>query len=114
MKFPRQEYWSGLPFPVPGDLPSRGSKPPSPSLASGFFTTEPPGKPNFTPIKVLLPAKIILLPLIKEQEEIPACLLPPFLSFSFLPDSPTTLDGHARTLDNKNPLSLRLPPEDIL
>ena len=39
---PRQEYWSGLPFPSPGDLPKPGIKP---ALAGGFFTTEPPGKP---------------------------------------------------------------------
>ena len=39
----RQEYRSGLPFP-PGDLPDPGIKPTSPTLAGGFFTTEPPGK----------------------------------------------------------------------
>ena len=44
--FPRQEYWSGLPFPSPGDLPSPGVKPESPALAGGFFTTKPPGKPG--------------------------------------------------------------------
>ena len=40
--FPRQEYWSGLPFPTPGDLPDPGIKPTSletPALAGGFFTT---------------------------------------------------------------------------
>ena len=45
--FPRQEYWSGLPFPPPGDLLDPGIKPVSlvsPALAGGFFTTEPPGK----------------------------------------------------------------------
>ena len=41
----RQEYWSGLPFPSPGDLPDPGIEPVSPALAGGFFTTEPPGKP---------------------------------------------------------------------
>ena len=45
MGFPRQEYWSGLPFPSPGDLPDSGIEPESPALA-GFFTTEPPGKPQ--------------------------------------------------------------------
>ena len=48
MGFSRQEYWSGLPFPTPGDLPGPGIKPISPAtpaLAGGFFTTEPPGKP---------------------------------------------------------------------
>ena len=47
MGFPRQEYWSRLPFPPPGDLPDPGIKPESPAdpaLAGGFFTTEPPGK----------------------------------------------------------------------
>ena len=44
MGFFRQEYWSELPFPSPGDLPHPGMEPTSPSLAGGFFTTEPPGK----------------------------------------------------------------------
>ena len=47
MGFSRQEYWSGLPFPSPGDLPDPGIKPESPespALAGGFFTTEPCGK----------------------------------------------------------------------
>ena len=45
MGFFRQEYWSGLPLPSPGDLPNPGINPVSPALAGGFFTTEPPGKP---------------------------------------------------------------------
>ena len=45
MGFPRQEHWSGLPFPSPGDLPDPGIQPGSPASAGGFFTTEPPGKP---------------------------------------------------------------------
>jgi len=48
MEFSRQEYWSGLLCPPPGDLPDPGIKPmspASPALAGGFFTTEPPGKP---------------------------------------------------------------------
>ena len=44
--FPRQEYWSGLAFPSPGDLPNPGIKPTSPALAGGLRTTEPPGKPS--------------------------------------------------------------------
>ena len=46
--FSRQEYWSGLPFPSPGDLPESGIEPVSPALAGGFFTMEPPGKPPVT------------------------------------------------------------------
>ena len=46
MGFPRQEYWSGLPVPSPGDLPDSGIKPGSPALAGGYFTAELPGKPQ--------------------------------------------------------------------
>ena len=45
MGFPRQEYWSGLPFPSPGYLPDPGIESTSPALRGVFFTTEPPGKP---------------------------------------------------------------------
>ena len=46
MGLSRQEYWSELPFPSPGDLTNPGIEPTSPELAGGFFTTEPPGKPH--------------------------------------------------------------------
>ena len=46
MEFSRQEYWSGLSFPSPGDLPDPEMELASPALASGFFTTVPPGKPS--------------------------------------------------------------------
>ena len=46
MGFPRQECWSGLPFPSPGDLPNPGIQPVSLALAGGFFTAEPPRKPQ--------------------------------------------------------------------
>ena len=46
MGSPRQECWSGLPFPSLGDLPDSGIKPTSPILAGRFFTSEPPGKPQ--------------------------------------------------------------------
>ena len=46
MGFLRQEYWSGLPCPSPGDLPDPGYEPLSPALAGGFFTEELPGKPH--------------------------------------------------------------------
>ena len=44
MGFLRQKYWSGLPFPSPGDCRNLRIEPVSPALAGGFFTTEPPGK----------------------------------------------------------------------
>ena len=46
MEFFGQEYWSGLPFPPPGDLPNPGIEPASPALAGRFFTTGPLGKPK--------------------------------------------------------------------
>ena len=44
--FSRQEHWSGLPFPSPGDLPDPGIKPRSPALQAYSLLTEPPGKPR--------------------------------------------------------------------
>ena len=45
MGFSRQEYWSGLPFPSPGDLPNPGIEPRSPAMQADALTSEPPGKP---------------------------------------------------------------------
>ena len=44
MGFPRQEYWSGSPFPSPGDLSNPGIKPGSPALQADSSPTEPPRK----------------------------------------------------------------------
>ena len=44
MGFPRQEYWSGLPFPSPGDLPNPGIEPGSPTLQADALPSEPPEK----------------------------------------------------------------------
>ena len=61
MEFSRQEYWSGLPFPSPGDLSNPGIKPIapaiSPALAGGFFTTEPPGKSLWQMATYLIPCE---------------------------------------------------------
>ena len=46
MRFSRQEYWSGLPFPSPGDLPNPGIKPRSPALQADSLPTELCGKPS--------------------------------------------------------------------
>ena len=54
--FSRQEYWSGLSFPSPGDLPNPGiepTSPASPELAGRFFITEPPGKPLLNKSQIL-------------------------------------------------------------
>ena len=49
----RQKYWSGLPFPSPGDLPDSGIEPRSPTLQADALTSAPPGKPLNTRIQSL-------------------------------------------------------------
>ena len=46
MEFSRQEYWSGLPFPSPGDLPEPGIEPRLPTLQADTLPSEPPGNPH--------------------------------------------------------------------
>ena len=46
MGFSRQEYWSGLPLPSPGDLPDPGIEPGSPALQADALPSKPPGKPQ--------------------------------------------------------------------
>ena len=46
IEFSRQEYWSGLPFPSPGDLPAPGIEPRSPTLRADALPSEPPGNPR--------------------------------------------------------------------
>ena len=46
MGFSKQEYWSRLPFPSPGDLPNPGIEPGSPTLQADALSSEPPGKPH--------------------------------------------------------------------
>ena len=58
VEFSRQEYWSGLPFPSPGDLPKPGIEPGSPTLQAGALSSEPPGATSLT----LACSKIIHLP----------------------------------------------------
>ena len=67
MGFPRQEYWSGLPFSSPGDLPDSGIEPTVPALAGGFFTTEPPRKPGHWGCLFLIFTIIFTLPLYWEN-----------------------------------------------
>ena len=70
--FSRQEYWSGLPFPSPGDLPDPRIEPGSPALQAGSLLSEPPGKPilqNSTLKSTVIPAMSLLL----------LCLLPDML-----------------------------------
>ena len=56
MGIPSQEYWSGLPFPFPSDLPNPGIKLMSPALADRFYTSEPPEKPELFLVGVYAPS----------------------------------------------------------
>ena len=67
MGFSRQEYWSGLPFPSPGDLPNPGIKPSSPTLLAYALTSEPPAALDST--YVFPQAKFLL----KVPENQPPC-----------------------------------------
>ena len=61
MGFSRQEYYSGLPFPSPGDLPNPGIEPRFPVLQADTLTSEPPGKPNIPLSQGLIQRKALLL-----------------------------------------------------
>ena len=56
--FSRQEFWSGLPFPFPGDLPDPGIEPRCPALQADALTSEPPGKPHIYIQKCCLVTKM--------------------------------------------------------
>ena len=60
--FPRQEYWSGPPFPPPGDLPDPGIEPASPVQAGRFLTTEPLGKLFASTTFINLMSYVVLKP----------------------------------------------------
>ena len=53
MGFSRQEYWSGEPFPLPGDLPNPGIQPRSPALQADALPPEPSGKPKLLLINLI-------------------------------------------------------------
>ena len=55
IEFSRQEYWNGLPFPTPGDLPDPEIEPGSPALQADSLSSKPPGKPFNLPISSQLP-----------------------------------------------------------
>ena len=72
MEFSRQEYWSGLPFPPPGDLPDPGIKPQSPALQADSLPSEPPGKLIFSEENLrmanMYPKRCLISLIIKEVQ----------------------------------------------
>ena len=61
MGFSRQEYWSGLPFPSPGDLPYPGIEPGSPEFQADALTSEPPSLPKLMSIESVMPSNHLIL-----------------------------------------------------
>ena len=60
MGFSRQEYWSGLPFPSPGDLPNSRIEPRSPALQADILPSELPRKPNSRSIHIVANGNLFL------------------------------------------------------
>jgi len=60
MGFSRQEYWSGLPFPSPGDLPDPRFEPRSPALQADALPSEPPGKPLYAESKKMIQINLFI------------------------------------------------------
>ena len=89
MGFPRQEYWSVLPFPSPGDLSGPGIEPTVSCLAGGFFTHEPPGEPK-TDIEAIKkenrwrrkwqPTPVFLLGKVHGQRSLEGCSLQDYIT----------------------------------
>ena len=77
--FSRPEYWSGEPFPSPGDLPNPGIEPQSPALQADSLSAEPPGKPNCQGFTIFLSSFILRI------------LLPPNEDTKLDADSPNSL-----------------------
>ena len=61
MEFSRQEYWSGLSFPSPGDLPDPGIEPGSPTLQADTLTSEPPGKLMYSTVCLQIMTVLLLV-----------------------------------------------------
>ena len=82
MGFSRQEYWSGLPFPSPGDLPDPGTKPRSPALQADALPSEPQEKPT-TPRWNTIYVTIQTYTLKKQEFHITFLISTHFLFFSY-------------------------------
>ena len=70
MEFSRQEYWSGLPFPFPGDLPDPGIKPGSLTLEADSWLSEPLGKSASTQIPILISFGGVERTIVKKEWEV--------------------------------------------
>ena len=102
MEVSRQEYWSGYPFSILGDLPNSGIKPGSPALQAGYLPSQPPGKTfiylmsplikilknvfnksvmNYFPLSIFL---FLLIPLKNSLSDVSFKTITPWWSFPFI------------------------------
>ena len=79
MGFSRQEYWSGLPFPSPGDLPDPGIEPESPSFQADALTSEPPVWTVGVPNSFVVPGSTVIATNYKEWTELLQIMVEAFL-----------------------------------
>ena len=119
MKFSRQESWSGLPFPPPGDFPDPGIEP----LCllhwqmGSFFTTKPPRKPTFR--EKAMPKGIGVSGFVEKVIPFPELSIPSFLAVNSQLYSIILFTGLCIPIDNnggggqKNSLTSTLPPSQI-
>ena len=84
MGFSRQEYWSGLPFPSPGNLPNPGIKPRSLTLQTDALPSEPPGKQRCTNFSCGGPGITVILNCLPAPGR-PSFIIAPVLRFSPYP-----------------------------
>ena len=105
MGFSRQEYWSGLPFPSPGDLPDPGTKPRSPALRADALTSEPPRKPPKTDVYIVL-KKVFFF---KIYIYLFGCLLG-FPVAQWVKCLPTMWETSVRSLCQEDPLEKAMAP----
>ena len=82
MGFPRQQYWSELPFPSPGDLPNPGIKPRFPTLQADSLPAEPQGKPRNTGKKERKKVRLLSCVQLFGTPWTVACQAPPSMGFS--------------------------------
>ena len=106
VRFSRQGYWSGLPFPSPGDLPNLGMKPRSPTLRADSLPTEQPGKPVFPETTLSLGFKCMSLNVYFPQTiALNSQLLLNFSSAAPLP--PSAYEGRSQVSPDPSGLFLR-------
>ena len=116
MGFSKQEYWSGLPFPSPGDLPNPGIEPRSPALQADALTSEPLGKPpecsNYSTIALISHAsKVMLKILLSRFQQYVNCELP-YVQPGFRKGRGTKRSNCQHPLDHQK--SKRVPEKHLL